>query len=511
MTKQTAKKIATSSELSSILLSTLDEKLFFNYLGSFIHSLMKSEVTLVNLVNEDESVKLVYKNGKIVKRNKVIEKGHGVAGHVIKTKRAYFSNSIKRDPIFANTEIEMEAELALPVLIDGVIIATIHLQSSEDQAFSRDQVTAITEVLNELSQPLANMRMYLSAKRLNESLIKQIELKEKELKNKVDSIKMKDTFKVSEKEVIAISESMSSAVMLADKASNEDVSCFIIGDKGAGKEMIARRIHCRSKRQDYSFLSVDCSFLSEEHLERDIFGEEGSSLRPGLLEMGNGGSLMINNIEKMPLYIQGKLNLFLKEGIAFRKNGTMPYKSNVRVFAASTKNVSLMVKEQTFREDLYFNLGTITVRVPSLSQRKEDIETLANFFLNAGKGKGEMKSFSPCAIKLFSNYSWPGNVRELQNIAERAFILSDGLIVDKDHVKDSLQEEAQSGNDQNEESEEAVVYVDLTLEELERKHICMTLDHLGGNKTKTAKNLGITVKTLYNKLHNYGMIAVKEA
>ena len=136
------------------------------------------------------------------------------------------------------------------------------------------------------------------------------------------------------------------------------------------------------------------------------------------------------------------------------------------------------------------------------------MEALSNFFLNLGKTREQQKSLSPCVVKALKEYNWPGNVRELQNVMERAYILSDGIIVERDHLADSVHKVEEVV-----EEEDALNFdfTEMTLGELEKKHICLTLDHLGGNKTKTARTLGITVKTLYNKLHSYGMIAPKEA
>ena len=189
--------------------------------------------------------------------------------------------------------------------------------------------------------------------------------------------------------------------------------------------------------------------------------------------------------------------------MAFRVGGHMPYRADVRLMVSSTKDLNELVAKGEFREDLLFNVNTMVLKIPSLRERIEDIETLATYFLNLHKRPEEQKSLSPGVVKALREYNWPGNVRELQNVIERSYILSDGMIVERDHLADSVTE---SRIEEEGEDEDIVRYSEMTLDELEKRHICLTLEHLGGNKTKTAKMLGITVKTLYNKLHSYGMI-----
>jgi DNA-binding NtrC family response regulator len=187
------------------------------------------------------------------------------------------------------------------------------------------------------------------------------------------------------------------------------------------------------------------------------------------------------------------------------------FKSDVRIVSASTKDLMDLVRANAFREDLYFALSTVVLKAPALRERKEDIEILANFFLNQNKVPAAQKSFSPGAIKSLAEYSWSGNVRELQNVVERAFVLAEGMIIEKLHLDQNIQNAENLPVVEKAAPMKAVEFTHVTLEELEKGHIMCTLENLGGNKTKTAKVLGITVKTLYNKLHSYGVEFDKEA
>lgn len=516
MTKAMDKKTTSLETLVTNLLTTLDERFFFSELSKHISENVACDSNSINIIGADSSATLIARDGREVENGRRLEKGEGVAGQVVRTKKSYFSNSVARDPLFATCRDEdVIAELCVPVVVDGHAIATIHVQSkSEEIQFSRDNMNEVLAVLNELDKPLRNMKMYLSAKNLNESLQRQIEQKEQELQKSQSSVTIADTYRIKDKEIIGNSPTMKRIIEIADKIAAADTFALIKGESGTGKEMIARRIHCRSVRGENAFISLDCSALPEDRLEIELFGEVSGIVggaikeRAGMIEAANNGTLFLNNIHALPVRLQAKLMNFINDGMAFRVGSQAPYRANVRVISATTKDIDEMVSEGTFREDLTYALGVLKLEAPSLRERKEDIEVLATHFLNTGKKVEDQKSLSPGAITALLEYRWPGNVRELQSIMERAYILSSGKIVERDHLAESV-----FSKEQHEETQEveAISFSEMTLDELERRHIMMTLEHLSGNKTKTAKVLGITVKTLYNKLHSYGMIQPKEA
>jgi DNA-binding NtrC family response regulator len=500
--------------LSNILLATLDESLFFSTLSGHLQSILNADIISIYLLQEDQSAQLIVKNQKIIEGGIVLQKGEGPAGHVIRTKKPYFSNNVSRDPLFQKEAKEgIQAELSIPVVVDGIVIASLHFQMNDNKIeFSREHMTEILSILNEIKQPLVNMKMYLAAKHLNEALLKKIEQKEKQISESKSSHNAHGLYKIEEKEIIGKSTAMKTILNLADKVALTDINTLIEGEAGTGKEMIARKIHCRSIRKEAGFASIDCTSLPEVQLEKELFGEEGSfthsSNRGGLLETINGGTLFINNVDALSLNTQSKLQRFIVEKMAFRIGGQIPFRTDVRIISATTKDLSVLVQDNLFREDLFYSLNTMNLKSPALRDRQEDIELLAINFLNSGKARHDHKSLSPCVLNALLEYSWPGNVRELQNVMERAYILADGMIVEKDHLAETV---SRKQEEVIVEEEEVYNFSEMTLDELERRHICKTLDALAGNKTKTAKTLGITVKTLYNKLHSYGMITAKEA
>lgn len=511
-----AKSSSEIQELMSLLLSTLDESTFFNELSKFLTQSVSCDRIIVHKVLDDQSTQLIACNGSVVEDGKKLEKGQGPAGHVIRTKKSYFSNNVSRDPLFADESKDgVQTELCIPVVADASVIATIHFQSFNiERTFERKDITTVLDILEQISVPLTNMKMYLSAKHLNQALLSKIEQKEKELSERQDVGSYNSSFKIDDKNIIGNSDTLLRLKSVLEKVAHTNANSLIVGENGSGKELSARKIHCLSERRDYSFLTVDCTALPEEKLEEEIFGVEiveitgNTRVRNGILEKANGGTVLIKNISRLPINLQSKLILFINQGMAFRVNGQMPYQANVRIIASTLKNLEEEVEKGNFREDLFYSLNTVNLKIPALRERPDDIELLATFFLNEGKPNELQKSFSPGVLKALREYHWPGNVRELQNVVERAYILSDGPIVEKNHISETIFRENVV---QEEIDQDVYLFQEMTLDELEKKHICRTLEHLSGNKTKTAKMLGITVKTLYNKLHSYGMIGQKEA
>jgi DNA-binding NtrC family response regulator len=510
MTTSMTNKKAHLETLSSTLFLSLDETHFFNSLNVFFKNHMNSQKVQVYKILDDGSSVLMSEDAHPVLNGLVLEKGIGAAGYMARTKRGYFSNTVERDPVFTReAALGVKAELCFPISADGVVIGSIHCQMMDaSREYSREDMTYGMAVLTELKGPIQNMKMYLAAKNLNETLLRTIELKEKELQESRSGVKVQDSFRIIEKEIIGRSVAMKDLLALVDRICDKEINSFVMGEAATGKEMIARRIHCRSHRRDRAFVTIDCSTLNEAALDREMFGTDSVM---GMLEVANFGTLFINSVEKMTPAIQNKLMQFINNKMGIKAESTSFFKSDVRLISASTKDLMDLVRGGLFREDLYFALSTVVLKAPALRERKEDIELMANFFLNQNKAKDLQKSFSQGAIKALSEFHWSGNVRELQNVVERAFILAEGSIIEKLHLDQNIQNAEEVKVVHAPVVTKTIEFQHVTLEELEKTHIMSTLENLGGNKTKTAKVLGITVKTLYNKLHSYGVEFDKEA
>jgi DNA-binding NtrC family response regulator len=287
-----------------------------------------------------------------------------------------------------------------------------------------------------------------------------------------------------------------------------DATVLINGESGTGKELIASALHHNSNRKNGPFIKVNCAALHENLLESELFGHEkgaftgADSRREGRFELATDGTLFLDEIGDMSIQTQAKILRVLQEGELERVGGSETIKVDVRLVAATHKNLTAMVEEGSFRQDLFFRLSVVPVELPALKERIEDIPVLADFFLQkyARKNKKDIRGFHPQALMLLARYGWPGNIRELENTIERAVILCLGeQITPKELPPQMLPDDFQLSS--------GVVTSPggLTLKDMEREAIRATLEQTGGNKSRSAKILGIARQTLLNKIKDYGL------
>ncbi len=488
------------STLSTVLLTNLDEGVFFSKISEFVAEQFGEYKVQLFSANTDGSTELRAQDGKLVKKGMIYPKGQGLSGYVARTKKAYYSNS-KRDPMLANTKRDeaVECEVCVPVICGDLIIGTIHVQSSnEDRRFGDEDVALVNETLSHLEAAIKNMRMYLIAKNLNKELEQRILEKEEELKNRGPVLKANRGSK-SKIEIIGHSNQITDVLNIAKRVAAEDFPVFIQGESGTGKKQLAKKIHSLSDRKAAECITVHCSSIAEGQIENELFG---TTQRAGVLQRANGGTVILDNVEQLPTSIQSKLLRALISGEIYNTDSNIPQAINVRVISLTNSLIETAVEEGTFREDLLYRLNIVGVNMPSLSERQDDIKVLAEYFLNLGKKTEDFKILTSEAVERLVGYNWPGNIQELRNIMERTYILAEGKYVEGSDLPNLIVELKE---------QEVVVetFTEMTLHDLERKHICRTLEHLDGNKTRAAKVLGITVKTLYNKLHSYGLVHPK--
>ncbi|MFN7730160.1 MAG: sigma-54 interaction domain-containing protein [Bdellovibrio sp.] len=314
------------------------------------------------------------------------------------------------------------------------------------------------------------------------------------------------THTMTEKRTIVYqSDSMTQLMKIVDRVAPSQANILILGESGTGKELIANAVHERSNRKGKAFVAINCGALRESLLESELFGHEKGSFtgayakKLGLAEAANGGTLFLDEIGELAPAIQAKLLRFLQEGEIFRVGGKDPIKVDVRVICATNRDLEKEVQVGNFREDLFYRINTIVTQVPPLRRRKEDIPTLINHFLSQGSNQflNRGKQMDAEAMKVMSGYDWPGNIRELQNVCERLQILSEGHMIMLNDLPENVRNPEQK-------DETGDYDPTITVSELEKRWILKALEHFDGNKTQAAQALGITIKTLYNKLHEYG-------
>ena len=287
-----------------------------------------------------------------------------------------------------------------------------------------------------------------------------------------------------------------------------EATVLITGESGTGKELIANALHQNSPRREHPLIKVNCAALPEPLLESELFGHEKGAFtgavarKPGRFQLAHKASLFLDEIGDMSLTTQVKILRVLQEQEFEPVGGTQTLKVDIRVIAATNKDLKEEIEAGRFREDLFYRLNVVTLNVPPLRDRREDIPLLADFFLKryAEKNRRHMKGFSPRAVDLLMRHPWPGNVRELENVVERAVILAREETISPMDLPSAIRELDASETD---------LLADLTpgksLKEVERRMILRTLEEAGGNRTHAAEILGISRRTLQLKLKEYGI------
>ena len=296
---------------------------------------------------------------------------------------------------------------------------------------------------------------------------------------------------------------MAELVVQAEIAARTDSTILITGESGTGKDVLARLIHSKSARHSTPIITVNCGALPETLFESEFFGHErgaftgASAMRRGLIEAADGSTLFLDEIGDMPLQMQVKLLHFLEQGRFRRVGSTRDQSADVRIIAATNRNLAEEVGRNNFRADLYYRLNVVALHVPPLRERSEDIPELIEYFLGIYRERFNrpLLDLSPTARQRLQGYAWPGNVRELRNCLERATALSTGDLIAADQV--------QGTGRQGPGAEDKTQSPSATLEELEHEHILRVLKESEGNRERAAAILGISSRTLYRKLREY--------
>jgi len=293
---------------------------------------------------------------------------------------------------------------------------------------------------------------------------------------------------------------------LIERVASSDSTVLIVGETGSGKERIAKLIHARSPRKHRPFVVVDCAALQESLLQSELFGHERGSFtgadraKPGLFEVANGGTIFLDEIGEISPATQTKLLRVLDTSTFRHVGGTVEVHVDVRVLAATNRDLQSMVRQGQFREDLYYRMSTISLELPPLRRRGADVELLARHFVAVMNERfGSSKKISEAALQMLRRHSWPGNVRELLHAVEGAMVVCEGMEILPEHLPQSVQGAiAKSSSNGTEKLP--------TLDELERNHIRLALQSSGGHRGNAARILGISERNLYRKLRELGLL-----
>jgi len=327
------------------------------------------------------------------------------------------------------------------------------------------------------------------------------------LNQAVDKVKAykKSAIKIKEKssgdfdDILGNSSVIRAAIKIAQRISPTDANVLLTGETGTGKEVFANAIHAASKRAKHPFVAINCSAFPRDLLETELFGYKAGAYtgatkdKKGLIETADKGTLFLDEIGEMNIDLQAKILRVIENGEFIKVGDEKTSKADVRIIAATNRDLNKEIQHGHFREDLYYRLNVFAIQLPSLRERAEDIPVLSEYFLRlfASRENKQTLSISKQAMQLLQQNSWHGNTRELRNVIERAVILSDGDTILPEHLPYEIQRQDSSSSD------------NLSLSSVEKKHIEKVLIHTKGNKIRAAEFLGIGLTTLYRKLEEY--------
>ncbi|MEO8513400.1 MAG: sigma-54 dependent transcriptional regulator [Ignavibacteria bacterium] len=334
-------------------------------------------------------------------------------------------------------------------------------------------------------------KLPLTVKRAYEKAMMHMEVKE--LRSRIDS-------KYAFSKIIGKSKKISEAIEFAKKAAPLDTTILLLGETGTGKELFARAIYNSSKRSKNKFLALNCSAIPKDLQESEFFGHKKGSFtgavtdKKGYFEEANGGTIFLDEVGEMSLQTQAKLLRTIEEKTYLRVGDPKEHTLDIRIIAATNRDLKEAIKEGSFREDLYYRLNTFTIHLPSLNERIDDLEILARYFIDNYSEKLDKKivKVTDDFIDTLKTFRFKGNIRELKNIIERSIILAPGSELNRSLLPEEY-------------SNTAIADSPHLLEQIEKAHILKTLEDFKGNKTQAAKALGIGTVTLYRKLKEYGL------
>ncbi|NBX80547.1 MAG: sigma-54-dependent Fis family transcriptional regulator [Flavobacteriales bacterium] len=326
-----------------------------------------------------------------------------------------------------------------------------------------------------------------------------------ELSSRVVQLEKQLGNKHSFENIIGKSKVILQAIELAKKVSQTDTTVLLTGETGVGKEVFAQSIHQASNRCKNNFVAINCSAFSKELLENELFGHKTGSFtgaskdQKGLLEEANKGTIFLDEIGEMHIELQAKILRVIENQEFIKIGDSKPTKIDVRIIAATNRDLEKEIENGNFREDLFYRISVFQIQIPALRNRKEDIEMLVNYFVKyfSIKANKKIESISQEALQLLKNHNWKGNIRELKNVIERSSILADTNIIDTDSLPIDIQNNTLSS------SSNQLSAFDLS--SAEKLHILKVLNYTKGNKTETAKLLNIALTTLYRKLADYSI------
>ncbi len=484
-------RLETLIEINTLINSDYaDDKALLTHILEAASRLTNGESSSILLLNPENDrlyfeISLGPKGPEVQKFS--VKVGEGIAGWVAKHNKSLIVNDVDKDErhfkgIDSQTGYATTSILAVPMRIKDRCVGVIEIINRLDQQnFTNDDLVWLERFAVQAALAIQNARSY---QRLTDEIIR--------LQDKINVEKGYHPF-------IHGSRIIKEKLELAEKIASTDSSVLILGESGAGKELFAEQIHLNSKRADGPFIRINCAALPEHLLESELFGHvkgaftDATNDRRGRFELADGGTIFLDEIGDMPLNLQSKLLRVLQHMVFEKVGASEPTTVDVRVLAATNKDIEKLIELGEFRRDLYYRLNVLPFYVPPLRERVEDIPELSSFFLKKFNRelKKRIKEFSNEALDALMSYAWPGNVRELENVIERSVVICDEDFIKPQHLL--LFNNADQAGDYDKSSLKDAVNT------FKKHFIKSTLENHGWNQTETAKTLGIQ-RTYLSKL-----------
>ncbi|MDY6904828.1 MAG: nif-specific transcriptional activator NifA [Thermodesulfobacteriota bacterium] len=496
-------KITLFYEISKALNEQLDmEKPLYNVMGILAEQMgmVRGNIAILNPHRDEISMEIAHGISRNAMKKAKYKVGEGVIGEVIRTGKSVAIPRISKEPRFLNRTASRgkldETDfsfICVPIKKGKQVIGALSVDKPYEPDYS---LSAGKKILSVVATMIAQHVINL------ENIRAEKERLEGENKRLRDELERKYSFS----NIIGNSNKMREVFQMVSRVCQSNATVILRGESGTGKELVANAIHYNSQRADRPFIKVNCAAIPENLIESELFGHEKGAFtgaikqQQGKFELAHKGTLFLDEIGSMDLDLQAKLLRVLQERAFERVGGHRTIKTDVRVIAATNKNLESAVEEGAFREDLYYRLCVFPVYLPPLRERKTDISLLAEYFLEkyAKENNRKIKRLSTPAIDMLMDYHWPGNVRELENCIERAVLLCDGGVLHSYHLPPTLQTGEQSGTLPTRTLEDAVASV-------EQEMLIDSLKNTRGNITLAAEMLGTTVRKFSYKAGKYGI------
>ena len=501
MNRDTASRYRLLLEINNAIVKHTDRKSLFQALATEIKKLLPYDRFSINLYDPDTKSLSYFSTAEGVSpqglesEKRPLEQG-AIAQEVIRSRRPLIIPDLNQRSYWASVRAMLQAGLtasmAFPLITRGQVVGSIHFSFIEKPADIQELGAFLAEFADVVAVAVENMLAHTRLQEMNKSLVQQ---KHYLLEESEDSYSQDSFFYASPK--------MGEVIRQAELMASSDASVLITGETGTGKEFVARHLHRQSPRRDALFVKVNCPALSASLFESELFGHAKGAFtgaerqRVGRFEMAQGGSLLLDEIGELPPHLQAKLLHVLQDKRFERVGDSRTIKVDFRVIAATNRDLEEAVRNNEFRSDLYYRLNTVSLQVPPLRGRQEDIPLLIHRLteVQAARNHRRPPVFSPEAMQKLQKYHWPGNVRELKNLVKRILILRSGQTISGPEIQDFLQPGQPLATDQA-----------LTLAEVERQHIERILAKTGGvlgGKQGAAALLGVPRTTLQYRIRKH--------